>query len=80
MGIKKLVCFDFDDTLCNTVKHDDGKVIWREKFGVEYPHRGWWSKPESLDMDIFRSPNCPKSQCFLLSDAILTLYKICVYI
>ena len=53
MGIKKLVCFDFDDTLCNTVKHDDGKVIWREKFGVEYPHRGWWSKPESLDMDIF---------------------------
>jgi hydroxymethylpyrimidine pyrophosphatase-like HAD family hydrolase len=53
MEIKKLVCFDFDDTLCNTVQHDDGKVIWREKFGVEYPHRGWWSKPESLDMDIF---------------------------
>ena len=48
MGIKKLVCFDFDDTLCNTVKHDDGKIIWREKFGTEYPHRGWWSKEESL--------------------------------
>jgi hypothetical protein len=53
MSVKKLVCFDFDDTLCNTVKHDDGKVIWKEKFGVEFPHRGWWSKSESLDMDIF---------------------------
>jgi hypothetical protein len=53
MGIKKLVCFDFDDTLCHTLKPEEGKPIWKEKFGTDWPHRGWWSKPESLDMDIF---------------------------
>ena len=53
MGIKKLICFDFDDTLCHTLKPEEGKVIWKEKFGTDWPHRGWWSKPETLDLDIF---------------------------
>lgn len=50
---KKLICFDFDDTLCHTIKEQDGKLIWKEKTGKDWGHVGWWSKPESLDMDIF---------------------------
>jgi hypothetical protein len=49
----KLVCFDLDDTLCHTIKPEEGKPIWKEKTGEDWPHRGWWSKPESLDLDIF---------------------------
>lgn len=53
MEINKLVCFDFDDTLCHTIKPEEGKIIWKEKMGTDYPHRGWWSKAETLDLDIF---------------------------
>jgi FMN phosphatase YigB (HAD superfamily) len=53
MEIKKLICFDFDDTLCHTLKPEEGKPIWKEKFGTDWPHRGWWSKPETLDLDVF---------------------------
>jgi hypothetical protein len=54
--IKKLVSFDFDDTLVHTPFPDEGKLIWKEKTGTNWPHRGWWSKPESLDTDIFEIP------------------------
>jgi hypothetical protein len=56
MEYKKIICFDFDDTLCHTPLPEDGKVIWKEKTGFEWPHRGWWSKPESLDVDVFDIP------------------------
>ena len=56
MEYNKLICFDFDDTLCNTMNPVDGKRIWKEKMGYDYPHVGWWSKPETLDLDIFETP------------------------
>jgi RNase P/RNase MRP subunit p29 len=56
MEIKKLISFDFDDTLVHTTLPDEGKKIWKEKTGEDWPHRGWWSKPESLDMEIFDIP------------------------
>ncbi len=56
MEIKKLISFDFDDTLIKTPLPAEGKIIWKEKTGEEWPHRGWWSKPESLDMEIFDIP------------------------
>ena len=49
----KLICFDLDDTLCHTMKPEEGKPLWKEKTGQDWPHRGWWSKPETLDLDIF---------------------------
>ena len=49
----KLICFDFDDTLCHTIKEEPGKLIWKEKTGKDWPHQGWWSKPETLDIDVF---------------------------
>ena len=32
---------------------DTGKIEWEEKTGKDYPHRGWWSKRESLDTNVF---------------------------
>jgi FMN phosphatase YigB (HAD superfamily) len=56
MKYKKLICFDFDATLFHTALEDEGKVIWKEKTGYDYPHKGWWSKPETLDTTIFDTP------------------------
>ncbi len=56
MKYKKLVCFDFDNTLCNTMGPDQGKVIWKEKTGENWPYVGWWSKPETLDFKVFDTP------------------------
>lgn len=51
--MRKLVSFDFDDTLFDTPKPEDGKDVWKEKTGTEWPHKGWWGKAETLDMNIF---------------------------
>lgn len=56
MRTKKLISFDFDDTLVKTPLPEKGKIVWKEKTGTDWPHRGWWSKPESLDMEIFDIP------------------------
>lgn len=51
--IKRLQVFDFDGTLCDSPLPEIGKKIWKEKTGVEFPYVGWWSKPESLDLNVF---------------------------
>lgn len=56
LGITKIDVFDFDGTLINTPLPDDGKETYKEKTGKEWPHKGWWSKEESLDMNIFDMP------------------------
>jgi hypothetical protein len=56
MLYKRLICFDFDDTLFHTPLPEEGKIVWKEKTGTEWPHRGWWGKPESIDDEIFDIP------------------------
>jgi predicted GNAT family acetyltransferase len=51
--VKRLAVFDFDGTLMNSPHPEVGKQEWSEKTGEKYPHIGWWSKPESLDLEIF---------------------------
>lgn len=51
--ITKLAVFDFDATLMDTPMPDEGKIIWKEKTGEEYPHVGWWGRKESLDTTVF---------------------------
>jgi hypothetical protein len=51
-----LYSFDFDDTLFHTMLPNPGEKIWQEKTGEVWPHRGWWSKPETLDIEIFDTP------------------------
>lgn len=54
--INKIICFDFDGTLCHTPERQVGQKVFKEKMGFEWPYYGWWSKPESIDMDIFHIP------------------------
>jgi hypothetical protein len=51
--IKRLIAFDFDGTLGDSPMPEDGKVIWKQKTGQDYPHKGWWGRPESLDLGVF---------------------------
>lgn len=50
----KIYAFDFDGTLFDTPDPEIGKPIFKEKTGLDWPHRGWWSKRESLDTKIFK--------------------------
>jgi hypothetical protein len=53
---KKLTIWDFDGTLVDTALPEEGKKIYKEKTGKDWPHAGWWGQPMSLDMNIFDMP------------------------
>jgi hypothetical protein len=55
--IKTLRFYDFDGTLFFNMLPDDGKPKWEDIYGIKYPHIGWWSKPESLDLNLGVYPN-----------------------
>jgi len=59
MSYKRLISFDFDDTLCHTPKPEEGKIIWKEKTGTDWPYGGWWGRSESINPDIFDIPVNP---------------------
>ena len=50
---KTLYSFDFDDTLCHTPDHIEGKKQWEKITGLSWPYNGWWGKAETLDSDVF---------------------------
>lgn len=52
-GHEKVAFYDFDKTLVHTPGPTSGRHIWQEKTGAPWPHEGWWSKKESLDIDVF---------------------------
>ena len=52
-SIDRIAVFDFDGTLADSPTPEDGKSQYQQVTGKEWPHSGWWSKPESLDMDVF---------------------------
>jgi len=54
--IEKIVIFDFDGTLFHTPEPKLGEVIWKQKTGIDWPYTGWWSKKETLDLNIFNIP------------------------
>ena len=53
--MNKLVCFDFDGTLCDTKDMVDGRIIWEDKNRRKWPYRGWWGRVESLDWETFQT-------------------------
>lgn len=57
--INKITVFDFDKTMCFTPEPVEGEKIWYEKTGTVWPYTGWWSKKETLDLDIFYIPVNP---------------------
>lgn len=54
--MKKIVSFDFDGTLFFTPEPEKGKVVFKSVTGLDWPHRGWWGRKESLDLKIFPIP------------------------
>lgn len=54
--IKKINFFDFDKTLFYTDGPDEGKKKFERIYGKKYPHIGWISKPESLDLSLDIKP------------------------
>jgi hypothetical protein len=52
----KLTIWDFDGTLVDTPLPEEGKKIYKEKTGKDWPHAGWWGQPMSLDMSVFDIP------------------------
>lgn len=51
--MKRLIAVDFDSTLIQSPEPQEGMKIWKEKTGHDYPFKGWWSKPESLNLNVF---------------------------
>lgn len=48
------LCFmDFDGTLIDSPLPDEGKIAWSEFYKIPYPHKGWWGREESLDLNVF---------------------------
>jgi len=58
--IKRVAIFDFDGTLIDTATPENGKILWQNEFGFEWPFKGWWGRPESLDSRIFFKKNGEK--------------------
>lgn len=51
--ITKISIFDFDGTLARSPEEKAGREQWEKVKGEKYPHKGWWSKRESLDTEVF---------------------------
>ena len=49
---KTLNVFDFDRTLFWTIEKEEGSKKWEQIYGKPYPHKGWFGKPESLDLKL----------------------------
>lgn len=52
-SIYRIAFYDFDGTIIDSPMPELGKLLWAKAKGVVYPHNGWWSRPESLDLEIF---------------------------
>jgi hypothetical protein len=55
--IKRISIFDLDGTFLDTYSSDNGKSLWKEKFGFDWPFKGWWGRAESLDSRIYFQKN-----------------------
>lgn len=58
----KLSVFDFDSTLVNTpLESAETKKMWSDYHDVEkWPYLAWWTRKESLDLDVFDIPVNPE--------------------
>lgn len=54
--IRKLISFDFDNTLVNTPTPETGRPHWEKETGLSWAGRGWWGSAESLNTKVFYPP------------------------
>lgn len=69
--IQRLAVFDFDGTLMDSPDPENGKQFWQDKMGYAYPHKGWWGRPESLDLDVFEIKPFPSVLLQLKKEIVL---------
>jgi hypothetical protein len=63
-----LIIFDMDGTLIRTEPRDTGEKIWLDKKCVEWPHKGWWGRKETLCLETFSNDLIPYTyECYLES-------------
>lgn len=58
--IKRLIAVDFDGCLIDSPEPEVGKKIWKLIKGYDYEYKGWWGRPESLDLDVFNIKPFPE--------------------
>lgn len=51
--MERLLIYDFDSTLFDTPLPEEGRVVYKERTGFDFPAKGWWGRPESLDTSVF---------------------------
>lgn len=54
--VKHLYIFDFDGTMMDSPLPEPGKLIYEQLYGQPYPHKGWWGRRESLDVNFDIKP------------------------
>jgi hypothetical protein len=45
---KRLVVYDFDNTLFHSPKREDGEIAYFDATGEEWPHQGWYGRVETM--------------------------------
>lgn len=58
----KLAIYDFDGTLFDSPDRNKGEKFYVEHTGFQFPFKGWWGRPESLNPPIV--PQNPNSNWF----------------
>ncbi len=66
--IKRLCFYDFDGTVSDSMMPEQGKHIWKQKTGQDWQYKGWWSKIESLDKNVFENKLFPNIIKLIKSD------------
>jgi len=51
--ITRLAFYDYDGCLFDSPTPEEGKRVWKEKTGEDWPHKGWWYQADSLNPEIF---------------------------
>lgn len=54
--ITRIAVFDFDKTLFLTPDREEALERYKQFTGIDWPHKGWWSREESLDTSMFSIP------------------------
>lgn len=78
---RPLEVYDFDGTLVDTLGPERGIVEYLRVTDQKYPHKGWWSKPESLDprlpfeliLDVAEKLSTPGATKVVVTNRLMTL-------
>ncbi len=54
--ITEVFLFDFDGTLFHTPCLKEGIALYKQLTGKDWPHKGWWASPESLQPPLVTYP------------------------